>query len=128
MRAGTAALGAIVITIAGAVFGACGSSSSGSGATSTTAAGAPAIDMTAKSFSFDPDQITVKSGDAATIVFTAKDISHDFTVKELGIHVPAQGGKTVSKKVTFDTPGTYPFYCSVAGHREAGMVGKLVVQ
>ena len=127
MRAGTAALGALMMTLAAVTFGACGSSS-GSGSSSTTAAGAPAIAITAKSFEFDPKEITVKSGDSATIALTAKDIPHDFTVKELGIHVPAQAGKTASKKVTFDKPGTYTFYCSVSGHREAGMVGKLVVQ
>src|SRR4051794_8437301 len=112
MRAGTAALAATMVTVAAAVLGACGSSSGGSGSTATTAAGAPAIEITAKSFSFDPDEITVKTGDSATIALTAKDIPHDFTVKELGIHVPAQAGKTASKKVTFDKPGTYTFYCS----------------
>jgi cytochrome c oxidase subunit 2 len=127
MRAGRVALGAMVMTVAATIFGACGSSSGGS-SPATTAAGAPAIDVTAKSFSFAPDEIIVKTGESATIALTAKDIPHDFTVKELDIHVAAQAGKTASKKVTFDKPGTYTFYCSVAGHREAGMVGKLVVQ
>ena len=37
------------------------------------------------------------------------------------------GGKTSSISVSLK-PGTYTFYCSVPGHRQAGMVGKLVVK
>jgi plastocyanin len=38
-----------------------------------------------------------------------------------------QGGKLSSIKVTLKA-GTYTFYCSVRGHREGGMVGKLTVK
>lgn len=53
---------------------------------------------------------------------------HTFTIDELDV---ASGdlasGETSS--VTFDTgePGEYEFYCSIPGHREAGMVGTLTV-
>jgi plastocyanin len=105
---------------------ACGSSSSTSG-TATTVPGAGALAVTAKSFSFTPKEIDVKAGSTATLSLHSTDLAHDFTVKELDIHVAVQGGKTTSKSITFDKPGTYTFYCSVAGHREAGMEGTLVV-
>jgi uncharacterized cupredoxin-like copper-binding protein len=38
-----------------------------------------------------------------------------------------QGGKVSSVKVTLK-PGEYTFYCSVPGHREGGMLGKLTVK
>jgi plastocyanin len=127
-------LPAVAVLVA-AVLGGCGSSGSGhashDGGSTTTAAGAVAgtqLQVVAKSFAFDPSTITVKSGDNATIVLTAKDLPHDFTVTELGIHVHADGGRTVKGAVAFDKPGTYTYFCSIAGHREAGMVGKLVVQ
>jgi uncharacterized cupredoxin-like copper-binding protein len=34
-----------------------------------------------------------------------------------------------SETITINAaPGTYDFYCSTPGHKEAGMVGKLIVQ
>ena len=94
------------------------------------AAGAPAdeLRLLGKSFAYEPAAITVKAGDTRTVVLKARDLPHDITVKELDIHIHANGGRTVKKAVTFDKPGTYTFYCSVAGHRQAGMEGTLVVQ
>src|SRR3954469_17231594 len=106
---------------------ACGSSSSGSTAP-TAPAGADTLRVTAKSFAFIPKQIDVKAGSTATLSLHSTDVPHDFTVKELDIRVAAQGGKTRSTVVTFDKPGTYTFYCSIAGHRDAGMEGTLGVQ
>ena len=41
--------------------------------------------------------------------------------------VHADPGETVTGTFTIDEPGTYTFYCSVPGHREAGMEGTLEV-
>jgi uncharacterized cupredoxin-like copper-binding protein len=38
-----------------------------------------------------------------------------------------QGGADSTIKVDLK-PGNYTFYCSVPGHREGGMVGKLTVK
>ena len=75
--------------------------------------------MVAKSFAYEPDAITVKSGDVRTLVLHVKDIPHDFTVKELDIHVHGGADGTVRQTITFDQPGTYEFYCSIAGHKQA---------
>lgn len=54
-------------------------------------------------------------------------LEHDFAIDELGIESPLyKAGETGS--VTINAPaGEYVYYCSVAGHREAGMVGTLTV-
>lgn len=36
-------------------------------------------------------------------------------------------GKTSSVTFKADRPGTYEFWCTISGHKELGMVGKLVV-
>ncbi|MBP8000992.1 MAG: cupredoxin domain-containing protein [Chloroflexi bacterium] len=47
---------------------------------------------------------------------------------ELDVHVaaPMNGGSNVLQ-FTPAEPGTYEYYCTVEGHKEAGMVGQLVV-
>ncbi len=44
------------------------------------------------------------------------------------LHVAA--GPAAQGKLTFtpSKPGTYEFFCTVAGHKEAGMVGTLTVK
>ena len=43
------------------------------------------------------------------------------------LHVHALSDKQVTVTFTPTDPGTYEFYCTIPGHREAGMVGSLVV-
>ena len=84
--------------------------------------------MTARSFRFAPDQTTVRAGEDIAIVLASQDSEHDFTVDELGAHVTAEAGTTAVGGLRADKPGRYTFYCSVAGHREAGMEGVLTVE
>lgn len=90
--------------------------------------GAREIAVTGTSFEFDPEQISVTAGEDVTIVLTSDDILHDFTLEDADGHVAADAGETASGGLRIDEPGTYTFYCSVAGHREAGMEGTLVVE
>jgi plastocyanin len=89
--------------------------------------GARRIEVTAESLAFDPDEITVSAGEDIAVVLTAEDLLHDFAVDELDAHVTAAGGATEEGGLRADKPGRYTFYCSVPGHREAGMEGTLIV-
>jgi plastocyanin len=74
--------------------------------------------------------VTPKHG-KVTIQFTnSSPIQHNLTVsstaKLFGATPTFQGGtKTLTLTIP---PGTYQFYCSVPGHRQAGMQGTLVVR
>lgn len=68
------------------------------------------------------------SAGTVTIDFANPDlIPHDFTIDELDVkEVVDPGGEST---VSFDAePGTFAFYCSIPGHREAGMEGELRVR
>jgi plastocyanin len=55
---------------------------------------------------------------------------HDIAIEGNGVNAKGevvQGGGT-SKFTATLKPGTYTFYCSVPGHRQAGMQGKLTVK
>ena len=57
------------------------------------------------------------------------DIGHDVSIEGKGVE---EKGKVVGKGGTSTVsadlkPGEYVFYCSVPGHRQAGMEGKLTV-
>lgn len=53
-------------------------------------------------------------------------ILHDVTLEEGDTVVEAPGGETATGNVTLE-PGSYVYYCSVPGHRSAGMEGELTV-
>lgn len=98
------------------------------GAPSEVADGARRVEVTAADLAFEPDEITAEAGEDLAIVLTSEDMLHDFTIDELGTHVAADGGETAEGGVTAAEPGTYTYYCSVPGHRQAGMEGTLTVE
>lgn len=100
----------------------------GHDSSSPVADGARRVRVDATSFEFDPDEITVTAGEDIAIALTAEDILHDFTIDELDAHVSADKGETAEGGLRADEPGRYTYYCSVAGHREAGMEGTLIVE
>jgi uncharacterized cupredoxin-like copper-binding protein len=44
------------------------------------------------------------------------------------LHMSAAPGETAVLEFTPTQPGTYEFFCTVPGHKEAGMVGTLIVK
>lgn len=72
---------------------------------------------------------TAEAGELTFFLDNQGGIIHDVTIEEEGDEtvVEAQGGETDEGTIDLDA-GTYTYYCSVAGHREAGMEGTLEVQ
>jgi heme/copper-type cytochrome/quinol oxidase subunit 2 len=95
---------------------------------SPTIPGAREITVVASAFKFEPADIHVRAGEDVTIVLTATDTTHDFTIDELGFQVAAAPGQV--GRGSFHAPSTavrYTAYCSVAGHRQAGMTATVIV-
>jgi uncharacterized cupredoxin-like copper-binding protein len=68
-------------------------------------------------------QITIQSKNP-------QPVDHDIAIEGNGVNDKGQivQGGGVSKFSADLKPGTYTFYCTVPGHREGGMVGKLTVK
>lgn len=108
-------------------------------ATTAYAADTQTINVTANSYKFEPDTITVKAGQPVT--FNVKNeawlVPHNLIVKApeagIDIKIEVRAGKTASATFTPTTPGTYEMYCGKEPpfgktHKERGMHGKLIVE
>jgi plastocyanin len=128
---------------------ACGSSNSSSSsassapAPSSTTSAAPAsggggggaVSVAADpngSLKYTTSTLTAKAG-KVTVKFTnASPLPHNVTIQQgtggavVGATPTFSGGGTKTVTLTLK-PGTYTFYCSVDGHRAAGMHGTLTV-
>jgi len=90
--------------------------------------GARRVSVTARSSGFEPSEIVVGSGEPIAVVLRSEDGVHDFVIDEFDAHVSADAGEIAVGGFRAHEPGRYAFYCSVAGHRDAGMEGTLVVE
>jgi plastocyanin len=123
-----------------AVLAACGGGGGGGGGdddgaseqNAPVAPGAREIAVDARSFEFDPNEIDVSAAEEIAIKLHSEDQTHDFVIEAKGKDpkehvVEVNGGKTATGGFSIARPGTYAFYCSLPGHRAAGMVGTITV-
>lgn len=77
---------------------------------------------------FDPTELSAAPGEVTVELECGDAVNHDFMVEEAGdAQVAAcEPGETSTGTITLEA-GTYTFYCSVPGHRAAGMEGTLTV-
>jgi plastocyanin len=76
------------------------------------------------------NKATAKPGPVTIKMKNASTTQHNIAIEGNGVtdNGPiVSGGATSQFKVTLK-PGTYTFFCQVAGHRAAGMVGTIVVK
>jgi len=80
-------------------------------------------------FFFSVKEIKVKKGEIVRIEFTSKVGTHDFVLDEFNVRTKQlSAGQSDSVEFVADKTGTFEYYCSVANHRQMGMVGKLIVE
>ena len=109
-----------------------GDGGAGDGGTSTMRTGptGPAeetLDVEASEFAFDPSELSAAADTTTAIrVTNVGSVEHDLAIDEAGLVIATPTSETAEG--TFSLPaGTYTFYCSIPGHREAGMEGTLTV-
>ena len=115
----------------------------------------PATEFTldASDFAYSIPSLTVKAGETVQLTINnVGQLEHDFVIEKIDVktkvikdsgseehhmhgaeanynlHVSARVGETSIIQFTVTEPGTYQFFCSVPGHKEAGMVGELIVE
>jgi plastocyanin len=80
---------------------------------------------------FDASTLTAKAGHVSIKFTNSSPVAHNLTIESSGGQTlgatPTFSGGSKSLSVTLK-PGTYTFFCSVPGHRAAGMSGTLTVQ
>jgi uncharacterized cupredoxin-like copper-binding protein len=88
----------------------------------------PTVTVEAGDLWFAPSEVSIPSDEPTSLVLVgAGQVAHNLIVDELGLQLYV--GPGVSSEVTVSDlpPGTYQFYCSVFGHRRAGMYGTLTI-
>jgi cytochrome c oxidase subunit 2 len=86
------------------------------------------IEITAKRFSFEPGEITLKKGQPVVLVLKSVDVAHGFRVRELNIDAKIPAGNTKEVKVTPQKTGNFVAHCSVfCGPGHGSMALKLHV-
>lgn len=78
---------------------------------------------------FVQTEITIPADTEVTIHFVNKgNLQHDFKVDDPEVYSGMLNGGD-EEEVTVNLPaGEYTFYCTIPGHKEAGMVGTLIVE
>jgi uncharacterized cupredoxin-like copper-binding protein len=91
------------------------------------AAAAMAVDVVSFDIYFEPSEVTIPANTDVTVNLPNEGVTpHNFSIDELGIDVDIAPGAT--EQVVINAPaGEYEYYCNVPGHKQAGMVGTLIV-
>jgi plastocyanin len=80
---------------------------------------------------FTSDEATAKAGEVTVNFTNSSPVPHDVRIEDEGgkdiggTEVTSEGSDSGEVKLK---PGTYTFFCSVPGHRQAGMEGTLTVK
>ena len=86
------------------------------------------IEITAKKFSFDPGELTLKKGEPVTLVLKCADVAHGLRFRELNVNVKVSAGGTAEITFTPEKTGDFVGHCSVfCGSGHGSMTMKLHV-
>jgi plastocyanin len=89
------------------------------------------LEASSTALAFDATELSAKAGKVTIDFKNPSAIPHDVVIEEEGGKELA-GTEEIAESEASTTadlkPGTYTFFCSVPGHRQAGMEGTLIVE
>jgi plastocyanin len=96
----------------------------------TESAGTLSLQADESQLKFDKSALSAKPGKVTIVMKNPSTLPHDVAIEGNGVEakgkVVNQGGTSTATATV--KAGTYTFYCSVDGHRQAGMEGTLTVK
>ena len=122
------AIGALGFTLALVILaGGCGDDSPGADLPAVEGPVSPRIEVTAHEMGFAPDAIAVEAGAVEVVLHNDGSILHDLRIEDQPFVIEAGAGQTATSNITLES-GRYQLFCSIPGHRDAGMTGVLEVR
>ena len=97
------------------------SSAASTGEVAPPADGARSIDIRAGDLTFAPGAIELAAGEDIAVTLSSTDVEHNLVIDEVDFFVEAEAGERQTSGLRIDTACTYTAYCSISGHRAAGM-------
>lgn len=106
------------------------------------------VELKAENMTWGSKELKLTKNQPVKLVLNNQDgVLHDFVIDKIpakvehsagashghsasaksDLHVAAEAGKQGSVEFTPTKPGSYTYYCSEPGHKEAGMTGTLIV-
>lgn len=87
------------------------------------------VEVHSRGMAYTTSEIRVNLGDTVRVTYVNGGGRHDWVIDEFeGARTAViAGGRSETVEFTADQAGTFEFYCSVPGHRQAGMYGAFVV-
>lgn len=108
------------------IFSACGSEEPDTGSADSgnmEENGGDTIQVEAFDFGFEPDTISLDSGEEVSIEFNnTGGAPHTFTSEDLGVDITTEAGGNGAATVSAPEDGTYPFQCSIHPDRMSGEI------
>jgi cytochrome c oxidase subunit 2 len=90
--------------------------------------GTRAIAIRARKFEFSPREITLRTGQPATLALTSDDFAHGFSIPDLGVRADLVPGRTIEVTIAPTKEGRYSFLCdNFCGEGHDQMGGVLIV-
>lgn len=87
----------------------------------------PSLSVRGGDMFFDPDEIAVNAGQVEVRLENIGAVLHDIRIEDVAFVLEAAPGETATGTVVLQ-PGRYDIFCSLPGHREAGMEGVVEVR